>query len=99
MFAGVGAGGQLARDRCLDQHVGVGDHGANSVDALVQVVLDEVEITVVAIGDLGGNVALADFVHVVGGDIQRPNHGVQSSIDSGDDLAKVAAVLAGVGAG
>jgi hypothetical protein len=69
------------------------------LDALVEVVLDGVEIAVVVIGDLRGDVALADFVYVVGRDIQRPDNGVQSRIESGDDFAELPAMFAGIGAG
>ena len=70
MFAGIGACGQLAFHRRLEQQSSVGDQSIDGVDAGVQVVLDGVEVAVVGVGDLGGNVAPADPVHVVGGYVQ-----------------------------
>ncbi len=46
------------------------------IDALIQIVLDGVEVAVIVIGDLGRDLALADFVHVVGREVQRPDHSV-----------------------
>ena len=54
VLGGVGPGRQLALDRRLGQESGVGNHGVDGVDALVQVVLDLVEVAVVGVGDLSG---------------------------------------------
>ncbi len=99
MPAGVGAGGQLALDRRSGQHIGVGNQGVHRFDALVQVVLDGVEVAIVVIGDFRRNVALADLVHIVGRDIQRPDHGIERGVHAFDDLAEISTVLAGVGTG
>ena len=58
-------------------------HGA---DQGVQVVLDGVEFAVIGVGDLRRNVALADAVHIVGGDIQRADHGVENRVDAAHDV-------------
>jgi hypothetical protein len=77
---------------------GVGDQRIDRVDAGVEVVLDGVEVTAVAVGDLRRDVALGDAVDVVGGDVERVDHGVQRVVDALDDLAEVALVPGGVGA-
>ena len=99
VLGGVGAGGQFAFRRRLDQHAGLGHQRVDGVDAVVQVVLDLVEVAVVGVGDLGRDVALGDAVHVLGGDVQRADHRVQRLVDALDDLAVVALVLGGIGAG
>ena len=77
---------------------GVGYQRIHGVDAGVEVVLDFVEVAVVAVGDPGRNVALGDPVHILGRHVQWPDHRIQSGIDAFDDLAVVALVLAGIGA-
>ena len=64
---------------------GVGDivHGA---DQRVQVVLDGVEFAVVGVGDLRRKVALADAVHIVGGDIERRDDGVENGVYAAHDV-------------
>ena len=99
VLAGIGAGGQFAVHRRLDQRSGIGDQRIDGVDAGVEVVLDGVEVAVVGVGDLGGNVAPADAIHVIGGHIQRADDRVQRVVYALHDLAIVALVLAGVGAG
>ena len=65
------AGALANRDRQIalgDLFGGAGDlvHGG---DERVQVVLDGVEFAVVGVGDLRRKVALADAIHIVGGDV------------------------------
>ena len=64
---------------------GCGDlvHGR---DQRIQVVLDGVEVAVVGVGDLRRNVALADPVHIVGGDVQRPDDGIQNGVHAAHDI-------------
>ena len=78
---------------------GVGDQRVDGVDAGVEVVLDGVEVAVVVVGDLGRDVALGDLVDIVGGDVQRPDDRVERVVHALDDLAVVALMLGGVGAG
>ena len=99
MLASVGARRQFAFHRRLRQSPVVGHQRVDGVDADVQVVLDFVEVAVVAVGDLRRDVALRDPVHILGGDVQRFDHRVQGLVDAFDDLAVVALVLGGVGAG
>ena len=51
--AGIRAGGELALDRGACQSIDILDQAADGSDAGVQVVLDGVEVTVVAVADLG----------------------------------------------
>ena len=99
MLGGIGAGGQLAFHGSDVEHVGVGHEGVHSVHALVQVVLDLVEVTVVLVGDLGGDVALGDAIHVAGGHVEGADDGVEAVVHALHDLAVVALVFGGVGAG
>ena len=69
MFAGIGAGGQLAFQRGLNQQNRIGDKGVDGVDAGVQVVLDQVEVALIGVGDLGGNISLADLFHIFRGNL------------------------------
>src|ERR1039458_6552582 len=69
------------------------------VDAVVEVVLDLVEVAVVAVGNLRRDVALRDAVHIFGGDVQRPDHRVQGLVHALDNLAILALVLRCIGAG
>ncbi|MPM62075.1 hypothetical protein SDC9_108941 [bioreactor metagenome] len=99
MTAGIGAGGELALDGGPGQHDGVGDQGVDGVDGGVEVVLDGVEVAVVVVGDARRDGALGDAVDIVGGDVERADDGIEGGIDAFDDLAIVALVTAGVGAG
>ena len=67
----VGAGVQLALGGGLGQRRGFGDQAVDRVDALVEVVLDLVEVAVVVVGDLRRDVALGDPVDVLGRHVQR----------------------------
>ncbi len=95
----VGSCGELAIDSGFAQHVGVRHKRVHRVDAGVEVVLEDVEIAVVVVGDLGRDVALGDLIDVVGGHVQRPNHRIERLVDALDDLAEVALMLGGIGAG
>ena len=99
MLAGVGARGQLAVHRRLDQHAGVGHQRVDRVDAGVEVVLQNVEVAVVGVGDLGRNIAPADPVHIVGGHVQWADDRVQRVVHALHDLAEVALMLGSVSAG
>ena len=98
VLAGVGARGQLALDGGLRQNTGVGDQRVHGIDAGVQVVLDLVEVAVVVVGDPGRNVAFRNPVHILRRNIERTNDRIQRGVDSLDDFAIVALVLAGIGA-
>jgi hypothetical protein len=60
----VGAGFELAGNRRSREHRGVGDQGIDRVDAGVEVVLDDVVVATVGVGDLRRDVALGDPVDV-----------------------------------
>ena len=99
VLGGVGAGCELALHGGHAEHVGVCDERVDGVDAAVEVVLDGVEVTVVGVGDLRGDVSLGDAIDVVGGHVEGPDHRIEAVVDALDDLLVVALVLAGVGAG
>ncbi len=82
MPGGVGAGVELALNSGLHQRPHIFRQGVKRVDALVEVVLDLVEVAFVVVGDLLGDVALADPVDVLGGDVQRADHGIEDLIDT-----------------
>ena len=84
---------QFSFHRGAGKHPGIYDHGVHGVDAHVQVVLDVVEIAVVGIRDLGGNISTADTVHIIGCDVERPDDGVQRFVHSFHDLAEIALVF------
>ncbi len=98
VLAGVGASGQLALNRGSGENAGVCNQRIHGVDAGVEVVLDRIEVAVVGVGDLGGNIALADAIDIVGGDIQWSNNRIQDAVDSSDDLGIGALHLVGVSA-
>ncbi len=99
MLGGVGAGGQLAVHGGSGEHGGVRHQGVHGIHTLVEVVLDLVEVAVVFVGDLGGDIALGDAVHIAGGHIEGADDGIQAVIHALYDLPVVALVLGGVGAG
>ena len=82
MLGRIGPGGQLAFDRGLGEHVGVGHQSIDRVDALVQVVLDLVEIAVVVVRDLRRDIALADPVDILGRDLIGPTNASHSIVDA-----------------
>ena len=90
VLARIGAGGELAVLGALIS--GSRRHQpVHHVDAVVQVVLDLVEVAVVVVGDLRRDVALGDPVHILGSHVQRADDGVERLVDAVDDLAEVAA--------
>ena len=99
MLRGVRAGAQLAVDRCLREHGGVGHQQVHCIDRLVQVVLDRVEVAVVGVGDLRGDVALGDAIDVVRSDVKRVDDRVQGVVNALHNLAEVAQVPGSVRAG
>ena len=99
MLGRIGAGFELAFNRGLGQQVRVGDQSVDGVDGLVQVVLERVEVAVVAVGDLWRDVAFRDAVHIACGHIQRADHGVQRVVHALHDPLEVALVLGRIGAG
>ena len=99
MLGCVGARGQLALDRGLGEQSGLGDQQIDGIDRLVEVVLDGVEVTVVGIGDLRGDIALGDALDVVRCDIEGKDDGLEGVVDALNDLSKSALELCGVGAG
>ena len=83
----------------FDQFVGFGQQAAHRIDAVIQVVLDFVEIAVVGIGDFRRDVALADPVHIFGRDVDRADEGIAQVIDAADQLAPAAREFGCIAAG
>ena len=81
----------------LGEHFGVGHQRVDSVDTLVEVVLDFVEIAVVGIGDFGRDIALADPVDILGRDIDRADERIAEIVDPADQFAPAACELARIG--
>ena len=97
MLGRIGTRCQLAFDGRFGQDRRIGDQRVDRVDAGVEVVLERIEVAVVAVGDLGRNRALGDLVDVVGGHVERPDHRVECGIDTLDDRLKITLVLGRVG--
>ncbi len=96
VLGGVGARGQLAGHGRFRKHPRVDNQRIHVVDAVIQVVLDGVEVAVVGVGDLGWDGALGDLVDIIGRDVQRTNHRVERLIHAFDNLLVAAMELAGV---
>ena len=88
MFGRIRPRRELAFHRRLREQVGIGHQRVDRVDALVQVVLDLVEVAVVIVGDLRRYVALGNPVHILGGHVQRSDDRVQGLVDAFHDLLK-----------
>ena len=86
---GIGPVIKLPIDGGLREGLRVRDEKADSVDTAVQVVLDLVEVPTVLIGDLGGNLPLADPVHVLGRHVQGADHGVQDPVEAFGNLPEL----------
>ena len=98
MFAGIGTGRQLAFHGCLGEHDGIGDKKSNSINSLVKVVFDFVEITIVVVGNLGWDVTFADPVNIFGGYVKRADNRVEAVVNTLDDVFEVTLVLGSIGA-
>ena len=94
----VGAGRELTLHRGRGERAGVLDQRVDRVDAGVEVVLQRIEVAVVALGDLRGDRSLGDPVHIVGGHVERDDDRVQGRVHALDDGAEVALVPGRVGA-
>ena len=98
VLCGVGAGRELAFDRRAREHLGVGDQQVHRIDAGVEVVLDDVEIAAIGVGDLRGNLALGDAVDIVGGHPNRRDVGIGQAIEPLDHALPAAREAGRVGA-
>ena len=67
-------------------------------DALVQVLLNDIEVTMVGVADLRRQIALANTIHVFAGDRQWTNHRIQRPVNPLHHLSILAAMLGGVSA-
>jgi hypothetical protein len=76
--------------------VGSGGDFVHGGDERVQIIFDLVEIAVVGVGDLGGNVAFADPLHVVGGNVERSDDGLEHGVDAANDFRVGALELLGL---
>ena len=97
VFSRVGPDIQFAGDCRLGQHVDIVNHRLHRVDAHVEIILDLIKIAVIAIGDLGRDVALGYPVNVLRGYVQRPDHRIQRVVKPFDNLTEITAVLGNVG--
>ena len=95
----VGADVEFAVDGGLGERFRLGNQAVDRVDAVIEVILDGVEIAVVVVGDLRGNIARGNAIDVVGGHVQRSDDGVQRVVHALNDLAVVALMLVRVGTG
>ena len=94
----VGASVQFALDGRVGQNLHFADEAGDGVNALVEVVLDLVEVAVVVVGDLRGHVALGDAVDVFGRHVDRGHEGIDQLVHAADQRAPAAAKLLGVSA-
>ena len=86
MFGGIGTSGKLTLDCRFDEDVRVGHEGVEVIDAVVEVVLDLVEVAVVGVGDLRRDITLGDPVYVLCRYIERSDDGIQGIVDAFHDL-------------
>ena len=66
------------------------------VYCVVEVEFYLVEVPVVVVGDFGWDISLADPVHVLGRDVQRPYDRVKAVVYTGDDFFEVTLMFAGI---
>ena len=95
---GVGTFIQFSISRCDDDLTGFIQQVVHNVNAVVQVVLDFIEIAVVVVRNSGRNIALADPIHIFSSDVQRTDDGIEGFIDAGNDGLEIALMFAGIGA-
>ncbi len=81
MLRRVGTGRQFSFHGRLCEHCRVGCHHVHRTDALIQVVLDFVEIAVIGVRDHRGDIALRNPVNVLRRHVQRSDNGVYDLID------------------
>ena len=92
----VASGIEFAFIGCRHQNVSLFQQIVCHIDQDVQVVLDLVEVAIVAIGDLRGYVSLRDAVHILGRNVQGVDHRVEGLVDSFNDLPVIALMLGGI---
>ena len=96
---GLGDGIVLRTDVDLRRQVagGNGLRGGSllvdGLDAAIEVILEDVEVAIIVVGDLRGNVPLGNLIDIIGGDVQWPDHRVERFVDTLHDLAEIALVL------
>ena len=99
MLGGISACGQLTFNSRLGKQTCVRNQSVDVVDTIVEVELDFVEVTVVSIGDLWRDIALADAVDIFSGHIERADHRIETIVDSDDDLLEVPLMFGSISAG
>jgi len=83
---GVGAGVQFAVCRRTDDDVGLRQQLVHHLDRAVQVVLDDVVLAFVLVGDDRRDDAPGDLIHVVGRHVQRIDDVGDGIVDTADQL-------------
>jgi len=97
VLRGIGPGVELAGHRRRRQQVGVGHQLVHRIDTGVQVVLDDVVVAAVRVGDLVRDLAARDAIDVVGRDVERIDDVGDGVVHALDQLVPAADEEVGVG--
>ena len=99
MFRGIGTGCKLSVYCSLHEHICIGDKRIQIIDGKVKIILDLVEITVVRIGNLRGQISLGYTVDIVCSNVERTDDGIKCLVDAFNDLLIIALMFRGIGTG
>ena len=94
--AGIAAHGEFPLHGCRREAVCFRNQAGDGVNALIQVILDNVEITQILIGNLLRNVSVGDPSHITCCQIERRDKGVHHQIDAGNKFSPTAKIRLGV---
>ncbi|PKK85127.1 MAG: hypothetical protein CVT48_06980, partial [Thermoplasmata archaeon HGW-Thermoplasmata-1] len=97
MLTSVGTCGQLTLHCSISQHGSIGHQRINRIYALIEVVLDGVEITVIGIANPGRDIALGNAVYIIGSNVQWADDGIQGGIHTLHHLAEVTLMTGSIG--
>ncbi|OQA53825.1 MAG: hypothetical protein BWY45_02852 [Euryarchaeota archaeon ADurb.Bin294] len=93
MLRGISTGIQFPFNRRTREYTGVSDEIVDGINALVQVILDLVEVSVIRISDLRGDVTFRDTIHILGSDIQGADNRIKRVINPFGKQEKVALIF------
>ncbi len=95
-FGGVSARTEFAGDGGSGEHLGFGDQIIHRDNALIQIVLELIEIPMIRVRDRFWDVPLGNPIYIFCRDIQRTDHRVQSLVDALHDPGEIPLELCGL---
>ena len=96
MLAGIGTCCQFAFCCGFGKHTGIKNESIYRINSQVEIIFNFIEITIIAVSDLGRNITFTDPVNIFSGHVQRTDNRIEAIINPLDDVFEIALVLTGI---